>query len=233
MRINLSVYWNDFLDLLFPRNCAACESALVGNEQLVCTDCLVSLPRMESDSAIKGSLTGKFIGYEEVKGVMAYLAFTKKGKVQNLLHSLKYGRQKEVGILLGKLMATELTEQAIFPSADLIVSVPLHARKQKERGYNQSDAFAQGLSVGSGVPWSGTTLLRTRYTVSQTGKSKSERRNNVKGIFEVAQNTQLADKTVILVDDILTTGATLEACVEVLIGVGCREVYILTIAAAQ
>ena len=231
--MNLSVYWNDFVDLLFPRNCAACQNALLGNEQLICTDCLVSLPRMESDSAIKGSVSGKFIGYQEVKGVMAYLAFTKKGKVQNLLHALKYGGQKEVGTLLGRRMAGELMGEGAFPTADLIVSVPLHARKQKERGYNQSDAFAEGLSLASTIPWSGKVLTRMRYTVSQTGKTKSERRNNVKGIFELDGTTMLKGKTVILVDDILTTGATLEACLEALIQGGCTEVYIMTIAAAQ
>ncbi len=233
MRMELSDYWNDFVDMLFPRNCAACENALLGSEQLLCTDCRISLPRMESDSAIKASLPGKFIGYQEVQGVIAYLAFTKKGKVQNLLHALKYGGQKEVGVLLGKMMARELVEEGIFPSADLIVSVPLHDRKQKERGYNQSDVFAEGLSLVTGIPWSGTMLVRTRYTVSQTGKTKSERRNNVKGIFELVGITSPAGKAVILVDDILTTGATLEACLEVLIDAGCTKVYILTIAAAQ
>lgn len=233
MRTNLSTYWYDFVDLLFPRCCEACERALIGSETIICTNCRVTLPRMESDSAIKMTLASKFVGYREIKGVFAYLAFTKKGKVQNLLHALKYKKQLEVGILLGKMMAQEAIVLGTFPQADLIVSVPLHKNRLRERGYNQSDAFAQGLSEVTGIAWSGETLRRTRYTKSQTGKSKTARRENVQGIFEVAQKEQVVGKSILLVDDVLTTGATLEACTEALIQAGCSTVYIMTIAAAQ
>ncbi|WP_373331452.1 ComF family protein [Salmonirosea aquatica] len=120
-----------------------------------------------------------------------------------------------------------------FPTADWLISVPLHKRRFQERGYNQSDAFAEGLSEITGVPWSGTLLVRNRYTKSQTGKTKEERRDNVKGIFEVPDANKIRGKTLILVDDVLTTGATLDACVETLIQAGCDRIYIMTIAAAQ
>ncbi|MBU1820069.1 MAG: ComF family protein [Bacteroidetes bacterium] len=233
MRTNLSRYWYDFVDLLFPRCCEACERALTGSEAIICTDCRVTLPRMESDSALRATLASKFVGYREIKGVSAYLAFTKKGKVQNLLHALKYKKQQEVGVLLGKMMAQEAMAFGTFPKVDFIVSIPLHKDRLKERGYNQSDAFARGLSEVTGVAWSGEALRRIRYTQSQTGKSKIERRKNVQGIFEVAQKEQIAGKSILLVDDVLTTGATLEACTEALIQAGCSTVYIMTIAAAQ
>jgi len=188
---------------------------------------------MESDSALRATLASKFVGYREIKGVSAYLAFTKKGKVQNLLHALKYKKQQEVGVLLGKMMAQEAMAFGTFPKVDFIVSIPLHKDRLKERGYNQSDAFARGLSEVTGVAWSGEALRRIRYTQSQTGKSKIERRKNVQGIFEVAQKEQIAGKSILLVDDVLTTGATLEACTEALIQAGCSTVYIMTIAAAQ
>jgi ComF family protein len=229
----LSSYWKDFLDLLFPRCCAACENVLVGNEELLCTTCRVTLPRIETDSILRATLAGKFAGYPIVKEIYAYLAFTKKGKVQNLLHALKYRKQPEVGRMLGRMLAQELIVNQRFPVADVVVSVPLHRKKLKERGYNQSDAFAQGLSDVTDIPWSGAVLIRTRYTSSQTGKSKTERRQNVEGIFKVSTGTELRGKKVILVDDVLTTGATLEACVEVLIEAGCSELYIMTLAAAQ
>ncbi|WP_373515685.1 ComF family protein [Persicitalea sp.] len=173
------------------------------------------------------------MGYREVKGVFSFLAFTKRGKVQNLLHALKYKNKPEVGILLGKMMAQELTERADFPTADLIVSVPLHKKRRQERGYNQSDAFAEGLSEIANIPWSGSVLSRVRYTKSQTGKTKTERQENVKDIFQASDPSQIQGKRIILVDDVLTTGATLESCLNVLLRAGCDTVYIMTIAAAQ
>ncbi len=232
MNINLTTYWYDFVDLLFPRCCAACEKALVGSEVILCTDCRATLPRMDTDTAQKFSLQAKFVGYSQVKGVYAFLIFTKKGKVQTLLHALKYKGRPEVGVLLGTMMAHE-TPRDTFPIADLIVSVPLHRKRLGERGYNQSDAFAEGLSEITGIPWSGTLLVRTRYSKSQTGKTKLERHDNVKGIFKVKDPRQIEGKCIILVDDVLTTGATLESCLEALIHAGCNSAYIMTIAAAQ
>lgn len=233
MEITWRTYLNDFVDLLFPRCCEACEGALGGNEYLICTQCQVTLPRVESDSVAKAAVSAKFVGYREVKGVVSFLAFTKKGKVQNLLHALKYQNKPEVGVLLGKMMAQELAEKGLFPVADLVVSVPLHKKRRRERGYNQSDVFAEGLSEITGIPWSGSALARIRYTKSQTGKTKVERQENVKDIFEALEPQQIRGKRIILVDDVLTTGATLESCLEVLLRAGCDSVSIMTIAAAQ
>lgn len=229
----LRTYWSDFVDLLFPRCCEACEGELLGNESLICTACRIGLPRVESDSTLQSTLFYKFSGIRQVSGVFAFLVFTKKGKVQNLLHALKYKKQRDVGVLLGTMMAQEMASRNQFPLADFIVSVPLHKRRQQERGYNQSDAFAEGISKVTGIPWSGIVMQRTRYTKSQTGKSKAERRENVRGIFELTADVQIKGKRIILVDDVLTTGATLEACLEILIGAGCNDIYIMTIAAAQ
>ena len=233
MEISWRTYWNDFVDLLFPRCCEACEGALVGNESIICTQCQVTLPRVESDSGAKAAVSAKFVGYREVKGIVSFLAFTKRGKVQNLLHALKYKNKPEVGVLLGKMMAQELVEKGGFPVADLIVSVPLHKKRRRERGYNQSDAFAEGLSEITGIPWSGNVLARVRYTKSQTGKTKVERQENVKDIFEAPESQQIRGKRIILVDDVLTTGATLESCLKVLLQAGSDDIYVMTIAAAQ
>ena len=233
MKVTWRTYWDNFVDLLFPRCCEACEKALVGSEQVICTECRTTLPRVDSGSMAKAALATKFAGHSEIKGVVSFLAFAKKSKVQNLLHALKYQSKPEVGVLLGKMMAQELTEKDGFPLADLIVSVPLHKKRKRERGYNQSDAFAEGLSEVTGIPWSGTALARTRYTKSQTGKTKSERRENVEGIFETVETPQVQGRRVILVDDVLTTGATLESCVEALVRAGCGHILIMTIAATQ
>lgn len=223
--------WNDFVDLIFPRCCEACDKGLVGNEEIICTSCRISLPRIKTDSILNDTLKDKFAHMPEVEGVAAFLLFTKKGKVQKLLHALKYKGHSEVGTELGFMFGQEMAEREILPEAELILSVPLHKKRISKRGYNQSDLLAKGFSHATQIPWSGNTLIRSKNTTSQTGKTKRERRENVKDVFIV--NEILSLKKVIIIDDVLTTGATIEACVEALKAAGCETFYILTIAAAQ
>ena len=223
--------WNDFVDLIFPRCCEACDKGLVGNEEIICTTCRISLPRIKTDSILSDTLKDKFAHMREVEGAASFLLFTKKGKVQKLLHALKYKGRSEVGTELGFMFGQEMVESRILPDAELIISVPLHKKRISKRGYNQSDLLAEGFSKATQIPWSGTTLARNKNTTSQTGKTKRERRENVKDVFVVSENIGL--KRVIVIDDVLTTGATLEACVEALKAAGCETFFILTIAAAQ
>jgi len=229
--MNIRILWTDFVDLIFPRCCEACDEPLVGNEEIICTSCIISLPRIDKNSIHVESLKYKFINIPEVLSTSAYLLFTKRGKVQKLLHALKYKGNQDVGVLLGFMFGQEMIADNVLPKAELIVSVPLHKKKISSRGYNQSDLLAEGFSKATNIPWSGTTLFRNKYTETQTGKSKKERQENVSGVFEV--NGTLEYKSVIIMDDVLTTGATLAACVEALRKVGCEEFHILTIAVAQ
>jgi len=229
--MDLKSLWFDFIDLIFPRCCEACEKELIGNEETICTSCRIALPRMDQDSISGDSIRQKFISVHEVAATHAFLLFTKKGKVQKLLHALKYKGKSEVGILLGSMFGQEMLEHGHLPEADLIISVPLHKKKMKIRGYNQSDKLAEGFSNATNIPWSGSALERTRFTTTQTGKSKNERWENVKGVFQVNENME--GKRVIIMDDVLTTGATLEACMEALKKAGCERFFILTIASAQ
>lgn len=229
--INLKIFWNDFVDLIFPRCCEACDRGLIGNEETICTSCRISLPRIEKDSIHAKGITYRFVSYSDVISVKSFLLFTKKGKVQKLLHALKYKGNKEVGLQLGFMFGQEMSTDKTLPNADLIISVPLHKRKLAKRGYNQSDLLAEGFSRATDIPWSGTTLVRNKYTETQTGKNKRERHENVEGVFEV--NTRLDHKQVIIIDDVLTTGATLGACVDALKAAGCKEFHIITIAVAQ
>jgi len=223
--------WNDFVDLIFPRCCEACDKGLVGNEEIICSACRISLPRIKTDSILNDTLKDKFAHMPEVAGTAAFLLFTKKGKVQKLLHALKYKGRSEVGVELGFMFGQEMAEHKILQEAELILSVPLHKKRISKRGYNQSDLLAEGFSKATGIPWSGSTLERSINTTSQTGKTKKERRENVKDVFLVKERLNL--KTIIVIDDVLTTGATLESCVEALKAAGCETFYILTIAAAQ
>ncbi len=229
----ITAFWQDFLDLVFPRCCEACRSSLSGNETFICTSCRITLPRVLPASHLAAVLTHKFAAYPAVAETLAYLVYTRRGPVQSLLKALKYQQQEALGNLLGALYATELLAQGRFPEADLIVPVPLHPRRLRERGFNQSQAFAEGLASITAIPVDATLLQRTIYTVTQTGKTKTDRIANVKGIFEVRKGVDLTDSTVLLVDDVLTTGATLESCIDTLTRHSCRKLFIMTIAAAQ
>jgi ComF family protein len=229
--MDLKSLWFDFVDLIFPRCCEACDNELIGNEEVICTVCRIALPRTEQDSISGTVIKQKFVGIHEVTGTDAFLLFTKKGKVQKLLHALKYKNKPEVGVLLGFMFGQEMLAKGSLPEADLIISVPLHKKRLEMRGYNQSDKLAEGFSRAADIPWSGTVLERTRFTTTQTGKTRNERWENVRGVFQV--NEDVKGKRVILMDDVLTTGATLEACMEALTSAGCRKFHIMTIASAQ
>lgn len=228
---NLKSVWFDFVDLIFPRCCEACDESLVGNEETVCTSCRIALPRIEKNGVHAEGVQYRFVAIPEVVSTQAFLLFTKRGKVQKLLHALKYKGNREVGVLLGFMFGQELIAEKRLPDAELIISVPLHKKKMAKRGYNQSDLLAEGLSNATGITWSGTALSRNKYTETQTGKSKKERQDNVEGVFSAEKGRDY--KSVILIDDVLTTGATLGACVDALKKAGCREFHILTIAVAQ
>jgi ComF family protein len=229
--MDLKAIWFDFADLIFPRCCEACDKGLVGNEKIICTSCRIALPRIDQDSISGDLIRQKFVSVHEVADTHSFLLFTKKGKVQKLLHALKYKGKSEVGVLLGFMFGQEMLAYGNLPEADLIISVPLHKKKMKTRGYNQSDKLAEGFSNATAIPWSGSILERTRFTTTQTGKTRNERWENVKGVFQVNEN--MKGKRVIIMDDVLTTGATLEACMEALTSAGCEQFYILTIASAQ
>jgi len=229
--MNLISVWFDFVDLIFPRCCAACDKGLIGNEEIICTSCRIALPRVQEDSVSAEMIGQKFINIHEVTKTHAYLLFTKKGKVQKLLHALKYKGQAELGVEMGFMFGQEMQENGSLPDADLIISVPLHKKKLKSRGYNQSDKLAEGFSRATNIPWSGNVLERIKYTETQTGKTRDERWKNVRKVFVVKGDVK--DKKIIIMDDVLTTGATVEACIEVLIEAGCTQFVILTIASAQ
>lgn len=229
--MNLISVWFDFVDLIFPRCCAACDKGLIGNEEIICTSCRIALPRVQQDSVSAEMIGQKFINVHEVTETHAYLLFTKKGKVQKLLHALKYKGQAELGVEMGFMFGQEMRENGSLPDADLIISVPLHKKKLKSRGYNQSDKLAEGFSRATNIPWSGNVLERIKYTETQTGKTRDERWKNVRKVFVVKGDVK--DKKIIIMDDVLTTGATVEACIEVLIEAGCTQFVILTIASAQ
>jgi len=224
----------DCLALFFPQACLACCEPLAGGETHLCTSCRVELPYTDFHRLLPepSPLGRRFWGRLPVQHVLSYLHFLRHGRTQQLLHQLKYRGQRHVGFTLGRLYGAELAPTAVAQEIDLIVPVPLHPRKLARRGYNQAEAFGAGLAAALGHPCRDQVLRRTTHTASQTNKSRTERWQNVASVFEVADPASIAGRHVLLVDDVLTTGATLEACGHALLAAGAHAVSIATIAAA-
>lgn len=224
----------DFVGLIFPRPCLACREPLVRGENHLCTGCRAELPYTDFHLLLpdQNPLGRRFWGKLPVRHALSYLRFVRHGRVQRLLHELKYQGQRDVGTALGQLYGAELYQAGLAAAFDLIVPVPLHPRKLAKRGYNQAAAFASGLATGLQLPWSATALRRTTHTSTQTQKNRAQRWENVAAVFEVENAQHIIGRRILVVDDVLTTGATLEACGAVLLAAGAAEVSIATIACA-
>jgi ComF family protein len=229
----LPVILADFVGLIFPKVCLACEEPLNRGEDHLCTTCRAQLPYTDYHllPAADNPLARRFWGRVPVRHALSYLRFLRRGRVQHLLHQLKYRGQRDVGLVLGRWYGHDLARQGY--QFDVVVPVPLHARKLAKRGYNQSDPFAAGLAESLGIPWHADALRRLEHTDSQTRKNRLERWQNVAEVFEVADAAAIQGKHVLVVDDVLTTGATLEACAAALLAAGAAEVSIATIASAD
>lgn len=227
--------FQDLLALFFPESCFACNGALARGEAFICTACNVKLPY--TDFHVYGGteqnpLQRRFWGKVPVRFAFSYLYFRSKGRVQRLLHQLKYKGAKDLGEHLGQRYGSILQEHQYHEQFDLIVPVPLHKYKLRKRGYNQSEHFAIGLAAAMDVPVKADLLIRTINTTTQTHKNRLSRWQNVEQVFKVTEPDQVAGKHILIVDDVLTTGATLEACAVALLEAGAAEVSIATIAAA-
>lgn len=218
------------LDLLFPPLCAGCRQRLVHGETLLCTICLSSFPETNSHRSIDNVVTHHFTSKAPIAYGFALYTLRKKSHLEQALFAMKYKNQPQIGALLGQRYGHILQQAPMIEKIEAIVAIPLHPKKFKERGYNQSDAFAQGLSISLNIPLYARCIERVRHTPSQTTKNKIERITNLQGAFEVTRADLLQDKHLLLVDDILTTGATLSSCTDTLLAAGARQVSIATIA---
>lgn len=225
--------WSDFVTLFFPNHCLGCSNSLFKGEEILCTRCILELPKTKyhehMDSPIKSRLDGRIpLGY-----AIAFLRFRKSGVVQHLLHQLKYNNHPEIGVRLGKLYGKDLLDYGFDKTVDLIIPIPLHKSRKRRRGYNQSEKFAEGLSSSLQIPWDENIVERKLKTTTQTHKSKIERWYNVKDVFQIKDPEKIIGKKILLVDDVITTGATVEACGHQLLKQGCSELSIACIAEAQ
>ncbi|MBB5396398.1 ComF family protein [Mucilaginibacter sp. AK015] len=229
----LRAYLADFTSLIFPQLCAACSASLMANEDILCTDCLYNLPFTNFHQQPDNIVARQFWGKLNIEAAYALYYFNKGGKVQNMVHQFKYNGMHRIGNLLGNIAGKQLLQSPVFSTVDYIIPVPLHKKRLKTRGYNQSACFAQGLADQLNAAVELENLIRTVATQTQTHKSRFARFQNMQEVFAIACSNKLENKHVLLVDDIVTTGATLEACGIELLKVPGLKLSIATIAYAE
>ncbi len=222
----------DFLNLLFPTLCIVCGENLQKHENQLCINCLHTIPKTNYHLTSNNPIEKRFWGKVPINRGTAFFYFQKGSPFQKILHNLKYRNNQEVGELLGKYAAVELLDSEDFATIDIIIPVPLHPNKLKSRGYNQSECIGKGLSCILEKPMNTTSLFRIRENTTQTKKNVFERYENTDGIFLLHNMNILTGKHVLLVDDVLTTGSTLEACVRALLEAEGVKVSIFTLAIA-
>lgn len=223
----------DVLDLFFPPLCVCCGNRLITQEKYVCFSCWEDLPVTNFHLNKDNKVAQLFWGRTTIENASSFFAFKKGSRYQQILHYTKYKGLKELGFESGKKLGFALQQSKGFREVDLIVPVPLHPRKQKSRGYNQSFWIAKGLAEILGKPLSKGNLYRSSYTSTQTRKNRFERWMNVEGIFQINDPHEFESRHILLVDDVVTTGSTLEACAFPLLQVAGTKVSIATLAYAD
>lgn len=220
-------------NLFFPKVCAGCHSLLMTNENVICTSCRHEMPLTQYHLDTNNEAVKKFYGKIEVEHASAFLYFNKKGIVQELIHNLKYKGYEEIGTVLGDWYVEDL--KSIQPKVpfDAVIPVPLHRKKFKERGYNQVATFGNALSKGLGIDYNETILFRKKYSKTQSKKNLLGRSEGIENLFDVSFSEENHNKHFLLVDDVLTTGATLEACSRALLKIPGAKISIVCMAMAN
>ena len=224
--------WDDFISLLFPRICYGCGNHLLRNETLICTECYVVIPRTNYHLKGDNPVAQLFWGRCMIERAAAFSFYTKGSRIRNLIHNLKYKGIKEIGFELGRIYSSSLNGSDFFNGMDLIIPVPLHPSKKRKRGFNQSDCISLGISEVTGLPVDADSLARITVTGTQTRKSRYERWTNVEGIFRVSDPEQLKGKHILLVDDVITTGSTIESCANEILKIEGAKVSVIALAFA-
>lgn len=222
-----------FVSLFFPHCCVVCGSLLAKGERCICTACNIRLPRTDYHLQKENPVEQMFWGKIALVKATSFFFYKKGSDFRRILHLLKYGGRKDVGEAMGRYMACELLPSGFFEGIDVIVPVPLHRKKQRMRGYNQSECIAQGISAVTQIPLDIKCISRNKNTATQTRKSTVERWDNVDSIFTLCDSHLLVGKHVLIVDDVLTTGATVVSCASAFNGVDGIRVSVLTLAKAE
>ncbi len=224
----------ELLNLFFPKVCAGCESLLLTGENVICTRCRHEMPQTKHHLIAENEAFKKFYGKVPVEFVVCFLYFHKRGTVQQLIHNLKYKGCEAIGTVIGDWFWPQLQDLVTIHKIDEIIPVPLHPRRMRKRGYNQVSTFGKSLSVHLNIPYNDRLLMRVAYSKTQTRKNLLNRSQLVEtNIFETDFATTDHQKHFLLIDDVLTTGSTLEACARALVKIPGAKISIATIAFSQ
>lgn len=229
----MKTIFHNFLDLFFPNLCVVCKQRLSEGEQHICTDCLLLLPKtnfhLQPDNRLEQFFAGRF----PFQHIAAFAYFVKGGSIQHIIHELKYNRNPHIGRFIGGLCGENIKNSDFISSIDMLVPVPLHPKRQKERGYNQSLEICKGISHITGIPINSDALLRKVNNPSQTKNARFDRWKNVEDIFHVVTPETFANKHILLVDDIITTGSTLESCAKEILKCTNSKISIYSVGTAN
>lgn len=226
----INTCFKNLVNLLYPAVCAGCGSDMVKDDQLLCLDCVAGMPLTGFYSKEHNPVEKIFWGRLPLVAAASYVYFTKQSVIQTLLHELKYRGNKEVGLYFGRLIGEELKNSKRFDDASALVPLPLHVKKQKKRGYNQAEVISEGISEQLKIPVLRDAVIRKSETGTQTRMNRMKRWENIGGKFEVVKSSAVNGKHVILVDDVITTGATLESCGSELLKTGNVRLSIASLA---
>lgn len=221
------------MDLIYPPLCASCGLLRPLDEHIFCLDCLHELPETQYHRVAENPFTAHFKGRVPIVAGASFLFFSHGGGTQRLLHQIKYNNRADLISTIGRWYGRQLSKAPLFDDIDAIIPVPLHWKKFRKRGYNQSAVFGEGLGETMQVPCYMTALKRVTHDQSLTGMRRLERVNTIASSYQLAKPGMVRDKHVLLVDDVLTTGATLEACAMLLAEAPVASIRMVTIACGE
>ena len=226
--------WNDFLSLIYPRVCPGCREGLMKNEKCICIGCLIELVNNQ-DCKYHANFVSKILwGRIKFDAAISLCSFSKESKIQKLIYALKYDNQPLIGEVLGVELGKEILKNSVIKGVNMIIPVPLHKKRERKRGYNQSYFIAKGVSKVLKAPINVNVLIKGTYKTSQTNKNRYHRWLNSNDTFlKGCSDYDLENKHILIVDDVITTGATIENCVSVLKDIKGLKVSIATIAMSQ
>ncbi len=230
MRKLLAGLAEGLLGLFYPKLCLACSENLRPGNDLVCATCQFYMPQTGLHEFVENDFTRKFTGRVPVVSGAAFFYYSDEGHTRQLVHQLKYRDKPELGIRLGRVYGEILGQSPHFQGVEVVVPVPLHPKKEWQRGYNQAAKFAEGLADSMGIELAERAMRRTEHRESQTKKGRGDRHLNARQLYEIAEPEPLLGRHVLLVDDVLTTGATLENCVQPIAELQGTRVSLATIA---
>lgn len=228
----MSNWFKSFINLIFPHCCIVCDQVLSQQEKYICVECLSHLPKTNFHLIKDNNAEKRFWGKFTFEKAFSYFYYTKESDFSRILYELKYKGNKEIGLIMGRYMSNEIISSGFFSDIDMIIPVPLHKKRYKKRGYNQSEWIAKGISEITGIPIRTDIILRNIANPTQTNKNIMERWENVEGVFTLNFPLAVENKHILLVDDVLTTGATITSCATILQRISNLRISIITLSIA-